>query len=322
MRNVVIFDEYHEGDIRPAAALERYIELVGSDVRSMMAAAALRDVNCPGCESGSRTPAFSRFDCEYSECDDCGSLYMTPRPDDAAIRAFYVDSSARRFWRDELATPVSHARVDKVLKPRTAWVADSAAEHIKGDAHLAELRAIDGAFIRELSATGAVDSARIVEPWFEHAAGAAAGGDINAVALFEAVDRASDVDALLGSARKMLKPGGICLLTSILASGFDVQVLWNRAANIFPPDRLNVLTVEGMRALVERHGFEIIEFSTPGVLDVDIVQRVTAESPDAPIPRLVRYLLYRRAPELRGNLQEFLQANLLSSFGRVLMRRR
>jgi len=326
MRNVVIFDEYRERDIKPAAALERYIELVGRDVKSMMAGTKLREVDCPGCQSADRTPAFFRFGCEYSECGGCGTLYVTLRPDDAALRAFYVDSPARRYWRNELAAPVSNVRTDKVLKPRSAWVTDSAAEYIEGPAHFVELRATDDTFVRALSATDGLASARVVEPWFGGTNGESErgkrGDPVNVVALFESIDRASDVDALVASAREMLAPGGICLLTSILASGFDVQVLWEKAANIFPPDRLNVLTVEGVRSLVSRHGFEITELSTPGVLDVDIVERVRTESPDAPIPRLVRYLFDRRGPELRGNLQEFLQANLLSSFGRVLMRRR
>jgi hypothetical protein len=81
------------------------------------------------------------------------------------------------------------------------------------------------------------------------------------------------------------------------------------------------LTVEGLSALFLRHGFEPLEFSTPGMFDVEEVQRVVREHPEATWPRFVHYLVENRGEEVLGALQEFLQRFRLSSFARLVLRR-
>ncbi len=111
-----------------------------------------------------------------------------------------------------------------------------------------------------------------------------------------------------------MSPGGLCFLTSISISGFDLQVLWNNSNSIFPPDRMNVFSIEGLTALLERHGFECIELSTPGLLDVEIVANAYRQNPSMRLPRFVKYMLDKRDSETYQSFQEFLQRNRLSSF--------
>jgi uncharacterized LabA/DUF88 family protein len=110
-------------------------------------------------------------------------------------------------------------------------------------------------------------------------------------------------------------------MTDILISGFDLQTLWNQAENVFPPDRLNVFSVEGLKALFARNGFECIEFSTPGILDLEIVDKAMEDHPEIRPPRFLEYVLRNRGVETRQSFQEFLQENLLSSYGRILIRK-
>jgi hypothetical protein len=98
--------------------------------------------------------------------------------------------------------------------------------------------------------------------------------------------------------------------------------LWDKAESIFPPDRLNVFSVEGLRTLFERWNFECLEFSTPGLLDVEIVEKAMARNPAVSVTRFTEYLLTNRDRETKMNFQQFLQKNLLSSYGRILLRKK
>lgn len=111
-------------------------------------------------------------------------------------------------------------------------------------------------------------------------------------------------------------------MTVILISGFDLQLLWDKSENLFPPDRLNVFSVEGLYSLFDRFDFECLEFSTPGILDVEIVTEAIKKNPDIQFPRFFEYLFEKRSDAVKRSFQEFLQEGLLSSYGRILIRKK
>ena len=87
-----------------------------------------------------------------------------------------------------------------------------------------------------------------------------------------------------------------------------------------PPQHINLLSIEGMRDLMRRADLEIVELTTPGNLDVDIVENALARDPLLPVPRFVRYMLRSRDAATREQFQAFLRASLLSSHVRVVAR--
>ena len=95
---------------------------------------------------------------------------------------------------------------------------------------------------------------------------------MDAVFLFEALERSVEPLDLLQKVFNSLKSGGLCFITCLLSSGFEVQMLGKDSEIFVPPERMNLLSYEGMNALIEKlDGFEILEFSTPGVLDISNV---------------------------------------------------
>lgn len=310
MKNIVIFDDYHVRDLKPPELLKRYVELTERDVRELLVPAATAEVPCPACGSAEVAGSFEKSGLTYRECAACGSLYVSPRPDEAALARYDAESEARRYWRETLAPGSGAARREKIVKPRSEWVADSVREHFPEAKVLADIGTAQESYLAELDAEGLFDS--IVRD--------AGDGSADVVTLFEVADRTSDVDALFARVRAMLPDRGLAFVTAILASGFDIQVLWDRADNVFPPDRLNLFTVDGLEALFARHGFEPLELSTPGILDVEIVAAAARRDPSVEVPRWARYLLGREEHTRRA-FQQFLQAELLSSYGRVVLRK-
>ena len=146
--------------------------------------------------------------------------------------------------------------------------------------------------------------------------------EVDVVTIFEVADRIADVNNLFEKIYGMLRENGLCFMTGILISGFDLQTLWDKAENIFPPDRLNVFSVEGLKTLFNRHNFECLEFSTPGILDVENTEKAVERDPNIKISRFMDYLLQNRGADTKQSFQEFLQQNLLSSYGRVLLKKK
>jgi len=337
MKNIVIFDEYNEIDIKPFDLLQRYVEMTDGDVRSLLLTdSSMHECSCPGCKADEAIPAFEKFGMQYKECAQCHSLFISPRPDDLALRNYYRSSNSRRFWREKLLSMTGQKRKVKIIKPRFEWIVESIEEYLPDAFHIADINTDQCAYVEEIIDTKYFKEKTLLYPFMPLGEDIvdkgikvvnspqdepALAGKIDIISLFEVMDRVSDVDGLLKRVSHMLRQGGLCFITGILASGFDIQILWSEAENIFPPDRLNVLSVEGVQSLVNRHGFECVEFSTPGILDVEIVEKFFMQDTDCSIPRFVKYLLKNRDEETKRLLQEFLQMNLLSSYGRVLLRK-
>ena len=88
-----------EEEIRNRAIFTRYLELVQADVTTYFADATQREpVPCPACQGREGEPAFAKTGFQYVRCHGCRTLFVTPRPTQAALRAYYeaLDRQAAR----------------------------------------------------------------------------------------------------------------------------------------------------------------------------------------------------------------------------------
>ena len=340
MRTVVLDRDLLELEIKPQAMLEEYSRLLENDVKSLLAdPKRLRRTDCPACLSKSHSRALKRYGLAYRECDRCRSLFVSPRPTEDALAGFYVNSNAARYWREKIQADTRETRREKVYRPRVNWVLDVLDRHgtalqsgivvgYHSDLLIDELARIEKSItplivtnpVAEIEFAGHEYPGVTVKP--TPIAGLAQLGPAAMVLAFDFLDRCADPDGFVGATRGCLAPGGLLFATTTLISGFDLQVLWDRSKNIYPPDRLNLLSAEGLSALLERHEFEMLEFSTPGMFDVEIVRRAVLSDPKAKWPRFIRYLVESRDENALSALQEYLQRFRLSSFARVVARKK
>jgi hypothetical protein len=137
---------------------------------------------------------------------------------------------------------------------------------------------------------------------------------------FEVLEHVFDPHTFLLACRRILHPGGVLLLTTLSITGFDLQVLWEHSRSISPPQHLNFPSVPGMTMLIERSGLEVIEISTPGQLDVDIVRNMLTAHPELAAPRFARTIALADN-ETRRDFQAFLHVHQLSSHLRCTIRK-
>ncbi|GAB6059452.1 hypothetical protein JCM31598_25690 [Desulfonatronum parangueonense] len=134
--------------------------------------------------------------------------------------------------------------------------------------------------------------------------------------LFDVIQRCTRPAELLKKVHKSLVPGGLLLLSSRSGSGFDVLTLAGESDSIYPLDHICLPSPQGINLLLQRAGFDILELTTPGLLDAQLVQRAADRIPTHQY--FQRYLSSLNDDLVFERLQAFLQQNNLSSHLRVV----
>jgi hypothetical protein len=318
MKTVVSLQDLVDFEIHPGALLEEFHALTRTSVAALVSG-PLVDVPCPACAGTDSSAAFTKLGLNYRLCGTCASVFVSPRPKASALAEYAQSSPAAAFWRDRILGETRAARLDKLIRPRAEWVLDALAEHRPGARSGLDLSGQGPAFLNELGAQSpALGSLTSADP---HAAAWPAAG-LDFVAAFDVLDRASDVSALVAAVRDALAPGGLFFVTAPSVSGFDLQVLWERSPTMTPPDKLNLLSIEGFSRLFRAPDWSLIELSTPGMFDVENVRQAMLAAPEANWRRGVREIVLQRDAAARLEFQEYLQRHRLASFARLVVRRR
>ncbi len=337
MKTIVSDQHLPEGEIKPSRQAAEFRAMLDSEFQQFLATGVpLAAIACPGCGGDEPAPAFVKSGLSYQECRICASVYASPRPASPDVERFYRTSEAVAYWHNVLLPDTRAARLSKIVEPRARWVLGTADRYLPSLTRILDIGQHSGLLIAELLQSrsqhfnitvagqladlegGCPDGLAIAPTPLEKLGEL---GPVQLVLAFDALDRAPDLGALMRAAHSVLEPQGLLLAGSTLISGFDLQTLWDGSESISPPERLNLLTEKGVLSLCERHGFEVLEFSTPGVFDVEIVQRAILAHPEEPWPRFLRYLTTRCEPEVLEGFQEFLQKYRLSSFARLALRK-
>lgn len=326
-----------EDDIRPRELFDRYLELAAKDARQLLTERAqFVRVNCPACDNPDQEPAFEKLGFAYVLCRDCGSLYVSPRPPSRLLDAFYQDGESVKFWSTDYFVKTAEARRERMFKPRAKHVSEIVDRFKSPTASFVDIGSGFGIFLEEISALGRFKSVSGIEPGPDLAEVCRRKGfhvimktvetvsaeecRPNVMTSFEVLEHVFAPREFLAAARGLLAPGGILFFTTLTASGFDISVLWENSKSVCPPHHLNLLSTSGLARLVERAGLALIEQSTPGELDVDIVANAAAQYPELVLPRFVSSLL-KSGPAARGEFQSFLSRNALSSHVWVIAKR-
>lgn len=338
MRQVVVSDYYQELEIWPQGAFKRYLKLTEKEVRRLLIEQGNPvHVPCPACKSERREHQFKKFGLQYVACLDCQTLYVNPRPCASDLDRYFKEAKTLEFWRAQVVHESLKARIRYLFRPRALWVANLAKEFLKKPETLVDVNSMYEEFLVEIDSLNIFKTKLALDPLPGVTASLGnkfgvvskpitnlAPGEISAdvATAMAVINRVFDPESFLAGIRNILKDGGLLFFTISTISGFDLQILWENARTIFPPERLNLPSIEGLGQLLDRCGFETIELSTPGQLDLEGVKNALGSNEKIAAPRFISYLINHRGEEAHQAFQEFLQRFQLSSHVRVAAKKR
>ena len=136
---------------------------------------------------------------------------------------------------------------------------------------------------------------------------------------FELFEHLCSPRAFLEKCNSVLKLNGYLFMTTLNGRGFDIQILWEHHKNVNPPVHLNFFNPKSVQILLERCGFEIVEITTPGKLDWDIVEN-SSKRGEVRLDRFWSQVISANE-ETKNELQDWISRNRLSSHMQIVAKK-
>jgi len=333
MKRVVLLNDLDIPDVISKSLYREYIKHLGKDIKVYFSrSSSLVEVICPGCGRKNAHSVYKKMGMNFVICSQCGSHYVSPRPKPETLEKFYRESNACRYWRKE-SLNLLESQLCYIYGPRVNWILELVEEFLSGSSILLDIETKYPQLLKHLLREDAFSSILALRPQlfeqldllpnrvtikgdFDNYSGI-----VSIITAFETLERMFDPRELFTLANKCCKPGGLLFITTASCSGFEYQVLGENAPNINPINRMNLLSLDALLERIRLAGFELIELSTPGRLDVEIAREAVKKSENIKIDPFWKYIFKYRDKKTWHDLQNFLQTNRLSSHVRIAARK-
>jgi len=257
---------------------------------------------------------------EYLKCADTGSFFLKKVGSNQIWTQLLRDVADRRQSPNEFHEDISVSRASHVYRPKLEWMESVLRFQQVQDPSILEITTATSKFTPLLKSSRFIKGVNTVNEMELVAENYPLKEKYDAAILLENLDRVNDPKTLIEKVWRSLKPGGFVFTTNLVSSGYDVMVLGLENLYIYPPDRTNCFSLRGLEILIENAGFELIEKSTPGVLDLEIVQQHRQKNKSLVLSPFEE-LLTQADEATQQSFQSFLQKSGLSSFARIAGRK-
>ena len=134
---------------------------------------------------------------------------------------------------------------------------------------------------------------------------------------FELFEHLQNPGHFLDHLYNLMQIGDLFIFTTLSGMGADIRALWQDSKSVFPPHHLNFFNPSSIRLLLKRHHVDVLEVTTPGKLDVDILSNNRAFIKD----RFWQIFVDQADSGQMEKMQAFLADNGLSSHMLVVCRK-
>jgi len=231
-------------------------------------------------------------------CDTCASYSVNPAPNEEALNDYYNNGKCNLLLSDLLKARYKKTS-DFILDERIKIVLNLIGDIRKKEVNLLEIGCSSGSFLAKLkhfiadkfpdkrvllagididanAIQSSVDKDLVLTVANAETFVRSAPGKYDIIVHFELIEHLLDPFSFMTNLHKLLSTNGRMLFSTpnadgleMLASGYnDLRLL---AHSIFPPMHLNAFSVANMTHFAIRCGFQVLEISTPGKLDIDML---------------------------------------------------
>lgn len=322
-----------EEDIRPQSIFDEYLRLAAQDTDTYFSNVQRMDALCPACEVRGE-PTFKKYGFDYEVCPDCLTLYVNPRPVAAAFAKYYTEAPSSKYWATTFYRETASARRENLWKPKAGIVAALLERTGVPSWTIVDVGGGYGLFAEEirnllvvepvviepaphLAAVCREKNLSVVEKFLEDVQPDDIPTGPRAFVSFELFEHLHDPARFLNHLNQLMESGDLFILTTLSGTGVDIQALWEDSKAVTPPHHLNFFNPYSIRVLLERCGFDPVDVSTPGKLDIDILLNNRYQIKD----RFWRTLISRSSDTERQQWQDFISASGWSSHMMVVCRK-
>tara|TARA_B100001245_G_scaffold226876_1_gene202732 strand:- start:2252 stop:3223 length:972 start_codon:yes stop_codon:yes gene_type:complete len=323
METSILNLELKKNKINPKTYLKRYIKLIEKDCKKILKPKLLKKSHCPTNKEKSCSSSFKVFGMKYNVSKTYKNIYLEKKPDEALLRKFYLNSKARKFWKNKIWPTTKNERNKKIIYPLVEWIErfiDNKKKVIFYEFfsnHTNFSQGIRKKFKRSkyVFLNSLIENSkkyRNYDPNFKKK-------DKKIAVLFESINRCVEPEKLMKNVKIKLESGDLCFITTLLASGFEIKILGKSSKTFIPPERMNILSLEGLQSLIKKvGGFEILELSTPAILDIpNVIEKMDKKN------EFFNYIFnQRKDSQLIENYRQFLQLFRLGTYCRMVLKRK
>jgi SAM-dependent methyltransferase len=277
-----------ESMIRPQHIFEEYLRLAAIDAHTYFFNSSSHSTNCPACNQPGQF-AFEKSAFTYELCGFCDTLYVSPRPVASAFQRYYTEAPSVNFWATTFYSKTASQRRKFVWEPKAQMIHELIHKYQQTAEVLVDIGAGYGIFSDVFSALSNLDCI-LIEPSPRLAEICRSRGHVVLQSFLEGLTRDSlspkhsifvcfelfehlhDPSKFLSFVFNLLKPGELFIFSTLSSTGLDIQCLWENSKSVSPPHHLNFFNPKSIQLLLDRLGFKCLEVSTPGKLDINILQ--------------------------------------------------
>jgi 2-polyprenyl-3-methyl-5-hydroxy-6-metoxy-1,4-benzoquinol methylase len=322
-----------EEEIRPKRIFDEYLRLTERDVEKYFKDGPRRDVPCPACASEG-IHSFVKQGFTYKECTSCQTLFVSPRPTAEAISRYYQESESAQYWASTFYKETAEARREKLWRPKALAIHELVERFGTAQHRLVDIGGGFGIFTEEFQKLSG-KSVLVIEPgpalaqvcrdkglevvqeFLEKIKSEQLGGGPKAFVSFELFEHLHAPEDFLRHLLDLMNTGDLFMFTTLSGAGVDIQALWEDSKSVSPPHHLNFFNPHSVRMLLQRVGFEVLETSTPGKLDIDIICNNQKHIKD----RFWRTFSSQATEVQKNAMQQFIADSGLSSHMLVVCRK-
>lgn len=322
-----------EDEIRPQDIFAEYLALCEQDTFTYFADVPREEICCPACNAKGEF-VFKKQGFDYTLCPQCDTLYVSPRPLPEAFARYYTESPSAKFWATTFYRETAEARRVKLWKPKALMILEVLERYSALGYTIIDVGGGYGLFAEEMgkiySNTITViepgphlaqvcrdKNLMVIEKFLEQVGDLDLPAGPRAFVSFELFEHLHAPEKFLTCINHLMQVGDLFLFSTLSGTGADIQALWDDSNSISPPHHLNFLNPYSVEILLRRVGFEPLEVTTPGKLDIDIM----ANNRNLIKDRFWRTFVARASDSVKEQWQNLLALSGLSSHMMVTCRK-
>lgn len=274
---------------------------------------------CPVCCSQNLDVFCKKWDVEYIRCDDCETIFAAV--EEQELEQYRQHTELKNFRVSKPYQKEAAEKRELTWMESMDWMTFRTFRYLGKNKGLSVLD-IGNRYeayakaIRDLPLTG---SYRLEESIL-HTASLAKGfvQKADLVLYLNQMQQSLEPRKKLKQISEKMKPGALLFFSTRMGTGFDVLTL-KEHAKIFPYEHLFLPSKKGMDMLFQEAGFQVLEYATPGRMDVGTAAKQIKDI--AKDHYFIRSLMKNGDNYDYAEFQRFLQKSGMSSYAQIVAKK-